>query len=377
MSSKISFNLLLLIKIVVFVLFYLVVQRFIPPHYFLLKESLGDYGLSGPLSFLGSHDGAHYLSIAKNGYNTYEQAFFPLFPIIINILGRISMENYFPMVIILNIICALLSIHQLKILTGHLFPHQKLNTILSWWIVFPTSFFFFVVYNESIFFLFSLIFLNSIYSKKHKTALLFGFLAASTRLVGVFLVIPAIFQFIQEKKITKSLLISFSGPILGLIAYMIYLFQKTGDPIFFFSAQPSFGANRSTHIILLPQVIFRYLKIFFTANHDFVYFVAIMEMIALIVGLFCLWKCYQFFTKMDSSPKKNFLLLIIIFSSISYLLPTLTGTLSSLPRYLLTTPLTYWGLALIDSKKQFILLLISLMAQFVLFSLFSSGYFLS
>lgn len=378
MFSKKTPHSLLILKIIFFLLLFLVIQGFIPPHYFLLKETLGNYGFSGVFSFLGSHDGAHYLSIAKNGYNTYEQAFFPLFPIIINILGKISFGNYFPMTIIFNLICAVLSINQLKNLTGLLFPHQKINQVLYWWIAFPTSFFFFVIYNESAFFLFSLIFLNSVFTKKPKTAFLFGFLAATTRLVGVFLSIPALFFLItHEKKITKSLILSFTGPVLGLVSYMIYLFQKTGDPIFFLTAQPSFGANRSTHIILLPQVLYRYMKILLTANHDFVFFVAILELLALMIGLFCLWKSYLFFTKMEPSQKKDFLLLIFIFSSITYLLPTLTGTLSSLPRYLLTTPLTYWGLALIDNKKQTILLIISLMAQFILFSLFSSGYFLS
>ena len=356
------------------------IKDYIPPHYFLLKETLGTYGLGENLGFLGSHDGVHYLSIAKHGYNMYEQAFFPLFPISISFLGYVSWGHYLPLAILVNISCTLISISQLRLLTRFIFTEKEKQIeqrTFYWFLFFPTSFFYFVAYNESIYWLCSLIFLNALISKKPVLAMISGFLAASTRLVGVFLIIPSLYFYFSQNRSYKKTLLVMIGPILGLLSYMTYLWKTVGDPLFFLNAQPAFGANRSTQIILLPQVIYRYLKIFLTANHDFVFWIAVLEILSLSVSFLCFWQCLKVWKDQKKSDSKIMLLLIIVFALASTLLPTLTGTLSSMPRYIITAPTIFWGLALLKGWRSDIFLVLSLIMQFCLFALFSSGYFIS
>src|SRR5438552_70877 len=53
---------------------------------FILREHPGYIGPS----MWANLDGVHYLSIAGNGYHTYEQAFFPLFPLLIYLLSFVT-----------------------------------------------------------------------------------------------------------------------------------------------------------------------------------------------------------------------------------------------------------------------------------------------
>ncbi|MBI4999263.1 hypothetical protein HZB97_00645, partial [Candidatus Gottesmanbacteria bacterium] len=53
-----------------------------------------NYFISPLLWGWANMDGAHYLSIAQNGYYQYEQAFFPLYPMLIRLLANFMDKNY-------------------------------------------------------------------------------------------------------------------------------------------------------------------------------------------------------------------------------------------------------------------------------------------
>jgi len=109
---------------------------------------------------------------------------------------------------------------------------------------------------------------------------------------------------------------------------MGYLAKSTGDALAFFHVQPAFGANRSgNEVILLPQVLWRYLKIFMTADMTtFAYWVAGFEFIVFAIGIaLIIWAWRE--KKYRS---------LMAYSLLVLLVPTLTGTLSSLPRYILS-----------------------------------------
>ena len=81
--------------------------------------------------------------------------------------------------------------------------------------------------------------------------------------------------------------------LLGLGSYMFYLWRVFGDPLYFFHLQSEFGAGRQEGIILLPQVIWRYIKIFMTVPHDWKFFSFIQEFIFSLVtlgSLLIFWK---------------------------------------------------------------------------------------
>lgn len=112
----------------------------------------------------------------------------------------------------------------------------------------------------------------------------------------------------------------------GLIAYMWYLQNTVGDPFYFAHVQPLFGAQRTAErVILLYQVFWRYLKMLITVEKlTTTYFVVLLEIFTSVLFLFLTIFTYlrKWFT-------------YFIFMVLAFITPTLTGTLSSMPRYVL------------------------------------------
>ena len=313
-------------------------------------------------------DGVHYLTIAKSGYvANFTQVFFPVFPILMHYLN-LFINNYILSGLIISNIAFLLSLIVLSKLLKLDLEDNKIIKIILLIIIFPTSFYFGSLYTESLFLLFVL---SSFYfARKDRWGLsaIFGFLASTTRFFGVFL-LPALFiEWYLQKKPVKKLLPLLFIPI-GLFIYMAYLQINFNDPLLFIHAQPVFGAQRTSgDIILLPQVIFRYLKILFTVNPQslpffnafFEFFVSLLFLVLSIVALFKTRLSYA------------------LFSFAAFIIPTLTGTFSSMPRYVLILFPCFIVLAGIKNKivqvgiiSLFVVLLIASVM------LFTSGYWIA
>jgi hypothetical protein len=152
-----------------------------------------------------------------------------------------------------------------------------------------------------------------------------GALAAATRVVGIFL-FPALLAewWIQSRGKLKNLAPLFLI-FLGLLVYMAYLGRTTGDPFYFVHVQPFFGAGREGEkLVLLYQVFWRYFKMLATTRLDPLYFAVWMEFLSGI--LFLVISVFAYF---------RLRLSYFIFIVCAYLTPTLTGTFSSFPRYVL------------------------------------------
>ncbi|MGB9883259.1 MAG: hypothetical protein ACPLRN_01960, partial [Microgenomates group bacterium] len=107
------FFLFLLWRIVDFLIIFLA-SKFIPYlGFFPYKETLNQYQLPFWLSKLANFDGVHYLLIAKNGYSQWEQAFFPLYPILIKIIN-IFINNYLLTGLLVSNISFLVGLYFLK-----------------------------------------------------------------------------------------------------------------------------------------------------------------------------------------------------------------------------------------------------------------------
>lgn len=108
---------------------------------------------------------------------------------------------------------------------------------------------------------------------------------------------------------------------------MAYLGRVYGDSLMFLHALPAFGEQRSSIPILLPQVFYRYIiKILPNLNYSYFAgtFTAIMEFVTGI--LFLVVSVISFF---------KLRLSYALFLTLGYIIPTLSGSFSSLPRYVL------------------------------------------
>ncbi len=309
--------------------------------FFPYKEILDLSRLPYFLSGFGNFDGVHYIRIASHGYDNFEQAFFPLYPLVIRMVSIILGGR---MVFAGIVVSWFFGGFGLVLLAKYLETIGLKKDKLFWTILFicfyPTSFYFGAIYGESLFLFLLFLSLYSLGRHNQWLASIAAFFAALTRLAGVFIFFPFFIELwlnpsrkqIRGEKTTIKVLITLM-PILGLFVYMGYLYQTTGDPFYFVTAQPAFGAYRSTTLILLPQVVYRYLKIFITAKHDFRYFVSVFEFFSFVLMFVAvlseLWQIWK-------NKKKDWLgsrLGLAVFSLVYLLLPTMTGTLSSMPRY--------------------------------------------
>lgn len=327
------------------------------PYVDLLKES----GLPYWVWSFGNFDGVHYLRIASDGYAyQFTQVFFPLYPILIKIISFATFGNL--------LISALL-ISNTAFLFGLLVFYKLVKSnyndkIAAWSTIFlltiPTSFYFGAVYTEGIFFLMIVASFYLLSKNKMAAASIIGSFASATRLVGLFLA-PAI-------SLGKRNLLPLLVAPLGFLAYVLYLAVEFKNPLYFLTAQSIFGQERATtQIVLLPQVIWRYIKILTTAqglglaNAAFEFFMTAFAFVCLAIA----WKI---------KIKREWLL----FSFLAILTPTLTGTFTSMPRYILVAFPIYIVLAHIKSTGiKITLTIIFLLLLFITTALFTRGYWVA
>lgn len=308
--------------------------------------------VAGPPPWLSrlNFDGINFRDIARYGYSKDLTAFFPLFPLITKIFDPLFVAT-------IGALGFFLILNKLLLLD---YPPPQVKHILLTLMVFPTSFFLVAGYSESLF-LFLVVSCFYLYRRdKQLLALLFGSLATATRFVG-FALVPALFV---VRRSPQVLLILF-----GLVFYMLFLKSSFGDPAAFLHILPAYGEFRSDKIILLPQVYWRYIKIFATVNHfDFLYLTIALEF---VVSLVFLGLSLLAFKKLSAS--------YAIFNFIVFITPTFTGSFVSLPRYVLACFPSFIliGLFLSQSKFKFLYILVSSALSILFLALFTQGYWVS
>jgi len=286
-------------------------------------------------------DGEHYLSIVYQGYLPLTYFYFPLFPILAKVISFFL--NFLLSRGMEKMALSGLIVSNLSFFTGLIFLWKLLkldfkeniiqNAVLLL-ILFPTSFYFGSFYTESLFFLLTI--LSFYFARKGNWLLagIFGGLSTATRITGLALLPAFLIEIWQNNKDSKEKITKLIYPLastllipLGLIFFMFYQWKATGDPLNFLNQVFIFGSQRSSNFILLPQVFYRYFfKIIPSLNYSYlpVVFTTFME---LIVALLFLATSIIAFLKLRLS--------YALYLTIGYLIPTLSGSFSSLPRYVL------------------------------------------
>jgi len=326
------------------------------------SEILQQFELPKIIYDWANFDGAHYITIAQKGYLFADliQAFFPIFPLLVRFLFWIGLNPILGGLVIsnLSLIGVLYFGYQL---TKKWFNTQTAVQFLLVLLTFPTSFYFGAMYSESLFLLLILAGVWYYESKKNAISGLLIGLSSGVRLAGLMMV-PAIFLewlkkidfqqrsvknfFEQLSNIFKIHYRFLIGLLIGLTAfgsYVIFLYLHFNDPLYFFSVQSAFGASRETRIILLPQVFYRSINILLTVRpFDLKYFSYAQDFVlSIIMGIGVI------------AAASKIKLSYIIFAGLAYLLPTFTGNLSSMPRYVLILfpVFMWWGNVLVEKPK--------------------------
>ena len=334
----------------------------------------------------GNFDGVHYLRLAQNGYTAeYSQAFFPLYPLIIrlfNILPKGNLDlslytdpSYFYVGIILSNVLFVFALYFLYKLWGQEYGGKISKLALILLLTFPASFYFGSVYSESLFLLLAVLTFYFTNKNKFIVAGIFAALASATKVQGsllfLYLLIELFYRYkdnvIKKSDLFGKGLVSLALSLTGAAAYMFYLGKTFGNPIYFLTSQPAFGASRSSvPLITLPQVFYRYFKMLTSVDPgDLSFWNAFLELgITLIfIGLLI----YAF---------KKIKFSYWIFVALALILPTLTGTLSSMPRYaLLAFPIIPVVAGFKKSSKYIIIAQAALLMLFT--AVFVRGYWVA
>lgn len=318
-------------------------------------------------------DGVYYLSIAGSGYTVDNAGFFPLFPILIKIFSlngpAFSVSQFFVGLILSSLFLFLSLIMLYKLIKFDYKSNVAILTILTI-LVFPTSFFFATIYSEGLFFL--LLILSFYFARKGNWLLssISAMFLTATRFVGIAIIPALLFEFFIQNKtfLSKKIIPLVLAPV-GILYYAWFNYIQWENPLHFIEAQGKLLNNRSVdHVILFPQTLFRYFKILTSLSISFEWWIALLELVTFIfvsTMLYVVWK-----KKIRTS--------YLIFSILAFLIPTQTGTFSGLPRYSLVFFPIFIALTLIKNKWiKIVYCVIGIILIFILFMLFSKGYYVA
>src|SRR5712692_2393313 len=191
-------------------------------------------------------DAANYVRIAQYGYQrVYDTAFLPLFPLLISAIAHLlGSWSYLLVGMILSNAALLGSLFVIYQLAVEVQGEQVAQRTLIYLCIFPTAFFFFAAYNESLFLLLTSGAFLAMRRQRWWLAGILGMLAGTTRPAGLFLGVIYIWELWASResvaaalqKIWLRLLPILLIP-LGLVGYCVYCWMTFGDPIAFVMVQ--------------------------------------------------------------------------------------------------------------------------------------------
>ena len=197
-------------------------------------------------------DAANYVRIAQYGYQTpFDVAFFPLLPLMIAggafVLGSWSYLTLGTVISNLALLGALFVLYQIAVDAG---GEQVARRTLLYLCIFPTAFYFFAAYNESLFILLSAGAFLAMRRQHWWLAGILGLLASLARSAGVLLVIPYLIEWWQSREsimaARQNMLLRILPIVLipmGTLLYALYCWHISGNLLDFVSVQSHWGRH--------------------------------------------------------------------------------------------------------------------------------------
>lgn len=314
--------------------------------------------------FLGSFanwDGGHYVGIARFGYSEKSQyAFFPMYPQLIKLVNQF-IQNYTLTAVLISLVATFLAVNAFYQLVSLDFGKKLAERSLWLLLLFPTSFYFMTAYSEGLFFLF--VILTFLFLRKGNLflATIFAALASATRLVGLAAAFALLFEVWSRGFSRKNWYVVFS--LSGFIIYSYLLFNSTGDPFYYLTAERFWLRS-----LAIPGIGFwETIKSLATPGFMEKNVTAFLDLIFAVFGMGMVFRSFRFLY-----PS------YCIYGLASLLLPLFTPSLSSMPRFLLPIFPIFILLGLVKNNYVSVAYqLVSLMLLAAFAMLFINGYWVS
>lgn len=283
-------------------------------------------------------DSSYYAEIALYGYSNLiapQWAFFPSYPALIGFFGRLltmvtpmpqDLAVYSVGFIVSNLaFCgAVYYMYKLSLLILH---NAKLAAYSALFLAFyPAGVFLSAVYSESLFLLLTLSSLYYWRMRGFKKSALLGFFGALTRLVGIFLVVPYLYELLTDasSRKTLSLYVPVVSALLGFLSFSVFSQLMTGTALATFEAERLYwGVTLNLYGVLV------------SAYNDVLGNPIILPYLALAIGGI-VTSILSAKSKEESAIDAYALVLLATY---------MFATLISFPRFTITLVPAYWGYA--------------------------------
>lgn len=351
-------------------------------------------------------DGSWYLQIAEKGYQAdpNSQAFFPLYPLLVRVFGVLLFSNYRLAGMILSTVMALAVLVIFYELIKRDYDQQLAEKALFYLSIFPTVFYLFAVYTEATF---MALILGSFFAARHLRrwwlAGLLGGLAALTRNLGVFIVLPLLLEWLlyrldivkgemgtqvkllqrdNVRKLFHPSIFSLVLPVVAFAGWVIFSQVTLGNALGSVTSQSDWGRSFALPWITLIEAIRPILTPnpngFITIKIDWYQGANLLDLsfftIGLIVFLYGCWKTVR------RQLPPSYLLFFAIGLFVPLLAPVKYTPLLSFPRFLLPIfPIfILWAQACQNRNwLHFITLYLWLPLLGILFVLYANGYWVA
>ena len=283
------------------------------------------------LAVWGRWDAEHYLGVARNGYSGNEPAFFPLYPLLIRLVGAFTGSQLVAGLIISNA-ASFFGLLYLYKLIEHQYNRHVAQRAVFYVSIFPTAIFFSAVYSESLFFCLTVASFYYVRERRWLTAGVFGFFAALTRSEGILLAAPLFIEWVIAAReggreffrywvddVVKPLIGMALVP-LGLAVYMAYLWVLNGDPLRFSHVQSHWGRHFAPPWDSVANTVHKILTAHTTqtsANDSLELAFTALMLVVLVLGA------------------RRLRLSYVVYMALSIVIPMCTSSLMSMPRFAL------------------------------------------
>jgi hypothetical protein len=210
----------------------LVTNSYMPEDIFPYKDVL-PYRVAW-LAMWQRFDANWYSSIALYGYrhSSGDIHFPPLFPALIHVLLPL-VRHPFLGGLVLSHIFTLIMLVVLYDFIQKQFDKSIAARTLVYLMVFPSAFFFYSAYTESLFVLLVLLFFNALNAKSWHSAGLLAFMAVLTRLQGVILFLPLLYTIYRSRASLslKDVSFGFGLPTISVLIYLLIRWSADNSAI--------------------------------------------------------------------------------------------------------------------------------------------------
>lgn len=246
--------------------------KWIDPQKFVQEQSWNS------ISFHSRWDSVYYLDIAQNGYHFTKEntlsniVFFPFYSALIFVVSLLIGPNFILAGWIVSVLALIGSVIVFYKLIKEFHPTIDPENAIFYLLIFPTAFFLNAVYTESIFLFLSLLTFYYLHKGRFGLAGFFGLLSALTRITGVLLFIPIVWEFYKRNGWRKIFSFSFLPTLLvplGTMIFFLYHYFVFGNFFLFFDVENAWGRTfqlNKEHFLLFsnPAIVNLSIDLLFT-----------------------------------------------------------------------------------------------------------------